>query len=152
MRNGGSDLVALRRREDGRLVSDLARPGRASRDPRKLARWLAGRPAHEEQDEHWSTGARLRHLALNREGRRQRGDEGTTIGWLRSKGARESRPLFSTTHPVTGDQLVTCDPHHAGNLGYLPDGVLGFILDAGSDRNPNSPPYTVPWATSRQSA
>ncbi|HKZ12523.1 MAG TPA: glycosyltransferase family A protein, partial [Solirubrobacterales bacterium] len=38
----GQDLVALRLRTDGRLVTDLAAPGRASRDPRKLARWVGG--------------------------------------------------------------------------------------------------------------
>ncbi len=142
----GRDLVALRLREDGRLVSELAQPGRPSRDPRRLARWLAGAPTEEGQDEHWSTSTRLVHLARNRDARRPGEGEGATLGWLRRKGTRESRPLFSTTHPVTGDQLVTCDPHRARGLGYLPDGVLGFILDAGSDRDPDSPPYTVPWA------
>jgi hypothetical protein len=34
---------------------------------------------------------------------------------------------------VTGDQFVTRSPREAINLGYLPDGVLGYILDAGAD-------------------
>jgi glycosyltransferase involved in cell wall biosynthesis len=147
----GRNLVALRCRDDGRLVSDLAQPGRTSRDPRKLLRWLAGSPAGG-QGEDWSKSARLRHLARNRDGRRQGGGEGVTLGWLRRQGARESRPLFSTTHPITGDQLVTCDPHEAVALGYLPDGVLGFILDAGTDYDPASPPYRIPWAAGGRSA
>lgn len=145
----GRDLVALRLREDGRLVSDLARPGRTSRDPRKLARWLTGRPAAGGNGRHWSPRTRALRLARNWSGRRlgEGEGEGVTLGWLRRQGARESRPLFSTTHPITGDQLVTCDPHAAIGLGYLPDGVLGYILDAGGDHNPGAPPYTVPWAS-----
>jgi glycosyltransferase involved in cell wall biosynthesis len=143
----GRDLVALRLREDGRLVSDLARPGRTSRDPRKLVRWLAARPPASGDEQVWSVRTRALRLARHRGDRRLGDGEGVTLGWLRRQAARESRPLFSTTHPVTGDQLVTCDPHGAAGLGYLPDGVLGFILDAGSDHDPNAAPYTVPWAS-----
>src|SRR5690606_11948694 len=39
-RRPGSDMLALRLRSDGRLTSDLCTPGRASRDPRKVGRWL----------------------------------------------------------------------------------------------------------------
>lgn len=144
----GRNLVPLRRREDGRLDSDLAGPGRVSRDPRKLARWVAG-PLRGEGGERWSTGDRLRHLARHRDGRRLGANGGATLGWLRKEGAADCRPLFSTTHPVTGDQLVTANPQEAVELGYLPDGVLGFILDAGTDRDPAAAPYSVPWASGR---
>ena len=40
---GGSGLVALRRRKDGRLASDLMTPNRPSRHPRKLGAWSARR-------------------------------------------------------------------------------------------------------------
>jgi glycosyltransferase involved in cell wall biosynthesis len=143
----GRDLVALRLREDGRLVTDLAGPGRTSRDPRKLAQWLAVQPAASGHDQHWSTSTRIRRLARNRGDRRLGEGEGVTLGWLLRRGARGSRPLFSTTHPVTGDQLVTCEPHAVIGLGYLPDGVLGYILDAGSDQGSGAPLYTVPWAS-----
>jgi glycosyltransferase involved in cell wall biosynthesis len=129
-REPGSELVELRLRDDGRLVTDLAGPGRASRDPRKILRWLtAGAGAH-------ALLGRARHLALHFGGRRQTGDRGATLGWLQREFAVGCSPLFSTTHPVTGDQLVTCSTREAIDHGYLPDGVLGYILDVGADRAP----------------
>ena len=123
----GEELVALHLRSDGRLASDLARPGRASRDPRRVARWIAettedgtGAPARE-------TGARLRHLAATARSRRLIEDSGTVLGGLRRNGGPDLYPLFSTTHPVTGDQLVTCAPLAAIARGYLQDGVLGYL-------------------------
>jgi glycosyltransferase involved in cell wall biosynthesis len=53
------DLVALRLHEDGRLTSDLARPGRASRDPRAVARWVT---ASGDADRRWTPPTRARHL------------------------------------------------------------------------------------------
>jgi len=135
----GSDLVALRLRSDGRLATDLTSPGRATRDPRKLARWAAMAPAPEGTAFPWSRAGRARHLLRHWSGRRLSDDEGTTLGWLMREGQHGSRPLFSTTHPVTGDQLVTSNPSKAVGLGYLPDGLLGFVLDTvteDSDRKP----------------
>lgn len=117
-------LVELRLRGDGRLASELAQPGRASRDPRKLARWVAASSAGGE-----AAGAkeRLAFLAGNYRDRRQAEDDGTALGGLRRSGGRNLYPLFSTTHPATGDQFVTCEPKTALARGYLPDGVLGYI-------------------------
>lgn len=133
-RSSAKGLVALRLRSDGRLVSDLAAPGRATRNPAKLGRWVAApladrgerpRPATREAAD------RLRHLAR---GRRLSDDGGETLGWLREKGGPGCSPLFSATHPVTGNQLVTCSAKEAEAHGYPLEGVLGYILDAGSDR------------------
>jgi glycosyltransferase involved in cell wall biosynthesis len=130
------DLVALRLRDDGRLATDLDSPGRASRDPRKISRWIAaprtsdGRPAAGRR----AAGARLRHLALHFRARGLTPEGGVAIGWLRREQTRGCGALFSATHPVTGDQLVTRSRKEALDLGYLPDGVLGYILEAGADR------------------
>ncbi len=122
---GGEELVELRLRGDGRLVSELAQPGRASRDPRKLARWLAASPAPGSEGA--STRERLAFLAGNYRQRRQAEDGGTVLGGLRRSGGPNLYPLFSTTHPATGDQFVTCEPKAALARGYLLDGVLGYI-------------------------
>lgn len=133
-RRPADGLVALRLRSDGRLVSDLALPGRASRNPARLARWvvapLAGK-AGSRRPPAREAGSRLRHLAT---GRRLSDDEGATLGWLRAEGSPGCSPLFSATHPVTGNQLVTCSMREAEMHGYPLEGVLGYILDAGSDR------------------
>jgi hypothetical protein len=114
----GEGLVALRKRSDGRLLSDLAAPGRASRNPRRIAGWVA---------EEGGGGVATRTAQLVR--RRERGlseDPGEPLGWLRNTGAKSYFPLFSGTHPVTGDQLVTARPEVALARGYLIDGTLGW--------------------------
>jgi glycosyltransferase involved in cell wall biosynthesis len=116
----GEGLVALRVRADGRLATDLAMPGRASRNPRRIAGWVVG------GEEEGSAAARAMSLVLKRAGGLTT-DSGEPLGWLRASGAREFFPLFSTTHPVMGDQLVTARPELALARGYVIDGTLGYI-------------------------
>jgi hypothetical protein len=118
-------LVSLGLRSDGRLTTDATSPGRASRDPRRLVRWLAaGEGAGIE---------RLSHLALNSRTRRLAEGTGAPLGGLRPEGGPDLFPLFSTTHLVTGDQLVTCSLGEALDRGYQQDGVLGYIHVASGD-------------------
>lgn len=125
----GSDLVALRLLEDGRLATDLATAGRPTRDPRKLACWVARSPA-SETGPYRSPAARARSLVRHRLERRSGDDGDLTLGWLKGKGSPGARPLFSATHPVTGDQLATCNPQEASAYGYAFDGVLGYVIAA----------------------
>jgi glycosyltransferase involved in cell wall biosynthesis len=132
---GGADLVALRRRSDGRLASELCIPGRASRDPQKLGRWLAepvvfGDSAAARRA---GAGSRLRHLALGAGNRRLADDEGEVMGYLQRQNGPGSSTLYSTIHPVTGDQIVTRFPEQAGEQGYVLDGILGSIFDPDED-------------------
>jgi hypothetical protein len=114
----GEGLVALRRRADGRLVTDLAAPGRASRNPKRIAGWVAAEGA--------GGAARRAGRLVRHADRSQSDDPGEPLGWLRNSGAAGYFPLFSTTHPVTGDQLVTGRPEAALARGYLADGTLGW--------------------------
>ncbi len=123
------DRIALRLCQDGRLTTDLARPRRATRDPRELARWVARSPA-SDTGPYRSPRARARSLARHRLAHRPREGGSVTLGWLNREGSPGARPLFSTTHPVTGDQLVTCNPQEAVAFGYRFDGALGFVLGA----------------------
>jgi len=130
-RKPGPGLVALRLRDDGRLASELCTPGRASRDPRKIGRWIAGplvseaSPAARVKGSLW----RLRHLALHFRARRRSQGEGIVLGYLRRQNVAGYGTLYSAIHPVTGDQLVTRTPREAAEWGYLMDGVLGSIGD-----------------------
>jgi hypothetical protein len=131
-RYAGPGMIALQLRPDGRLDSDLCVPGRASRDPRKIARWIAeplrgtgnqsgGRPG--------GVSSRVRHLALHHRDRRLAGDDGETLGYLCRENIPGCSTLYSTIHPVTGDQLVTRFPQEAIEAGYVMDGILGAIFD-----------------------
>ncbi|HEX9966545.1 MAG TPA: glycosyltransferase, partial [Solirubrobacterales bacterium] len=139
----GPGTVSLYVRADGRLASELGGPGAASRDPRKLARWVAA-PVRRPEAETWSPRNRALHLVRHWRDRHHDEAGRTELGRLQRDPALGSRPLFSTTHPVTGDQLVTSDPDRARALGYLPDVLLGYILDAGAEESSAAPP-SVPW-------
>jgi hypothetical protein len=147
LRHPGPGLVALRLRGDGRLVSELCTPGRASRDPRKLSRWLAeplvfgDSPGARVR----GTAARLRHLAFGARARRMAEDEGVVLGYLRRQNAPGSSTLFSTVHPVTGDQLATLSADEAIAQGYVLDGVLGSIFDPPDEDSAPTPPPALPW-------
>jgi|GEM_PF-2257513 len=125
----GGDRIALRLLGDGRLATDMATPGHATRDPRRLARWVARSPA-SDTGPYRSPATRARSLARHRLKRRSRDDRGLTLGWLNGEGSPGACPLFSTTHPVTGDQLVTCNPQEAAAYGYAFDGILGYVTGA----------------------
>lgn len=129
-RHAGPGAVALRLRSDGRLASELCAPGRASRDPRKIGRWIA-EPlrADDSAASGRGAGSRLRHLAVHYRGRRLVDEEGEILGYLRRQSMPGCSTLYSTIHPVTGDQLVTRSPQEATDAGYVMDGILGAIFD-----------------------
>jgi glycosyltransferase involved in cell wall biosynthesis len=142
----GPEMVALRLRSDGRLASELCVPGRASRDPRKIGRWLAeplradARPATQAK----GAGSRLRHFATDYRSRRLADQEGEVLGYLPRQNMSGTSTLYSTVHPVTGDQLVTRSPEEATAAGYVMDGILGAIFDP--PRATATPPAEMPWA------
>jgi glycosyltransferase involved in cell wall biosynthesis len=143
-------LVGLQLRQDGRLATKEMSPGRASRDPRKIGRWIAGAPGSNGHTSSPSTlDRRVRHLARHFHARKLTNDAGTTLGWLRREDAPGCSALFSTTHPVTGDQLVTRFPERASDRGYLLDGVLGYILIAGADDESREASQMALWEGSR---
>lgn len=130
-RHPGPGRAALRLRPDGRLASEHCTPGRASRDPRKIGRWLA-EPLVMGGDSPAGTDrgrARLRHLAMHFRDRRLSDDEGVVLGYLQREVIAGCSALFSTIHPVTGDQLATRFPQEAARAGYLLDGFLGAVFD-----------------------
>ena len=129
-RYAGPGMIALRLRADGRLDSEFCAPGRASRDPRKIARWIA-EPIRRAGNPPGRGGvfSRVRHLATHHRDRRLAGDDGETLGYLCRENIPGCSTLYSTIHPVTGDQLVTRFPQEATEAGYVMDGILGAIFD-----------------------
>lgn len=140
-------LVELRQRADGRLESELTRRRRSGRNPLATARWVVA-PLR------WSsggsarraTGSRGRHV-LRGLGRRGPTVEARVLGGLRREPAPGFSPLFSATHPATGDQFVTRSEIEARDLGYRTDGILGFVFDAGADRAREAQPSSILWGS-----
>jgi glycosyltransferase involved in cell wall biosynthesis len=139
-RHASPGAVALRLRSDGRLASELVNPGRASRDPRKIGRWVAGPLRAEGEAKSGAAGAasRLRHLTSNFGARRLVEENGEILGYLRRQTMPGCSILYSTIHPVTGDQLVTRFPQEATEAGYVMDGILGAIFDPPGDDSAGS--------------
>jgi hypothetical protein len=120
--------VALRIRSDGRLASELCSPGRASRDPRKVGRWVGEPLSAHGAARLRGAASRLRHLTRNFADRRLAQEDGELLGYLPRQLMPGCSTLYSTIHPVTGDQLVTLSPREAEEAGYVLDGVLGAIF------------------------
>jgi glycosyltransferase involved in cell wall biosynthesis len=144
LRHPAPGSISLRLRPDGRLTSELVAPGRASRDPRKIGRWLAEPLAADSQASARMRGSasRLRHLARNSRSRRLTDEEGEILGYLPRQHMPGCSVLYSTIHPVTGDQLVTRVPHEATDAGYVMDGILGAIFDPPGAASPSE---EMPW-------
>ncbi len=129
-RHPAAGTVALARLPDGRLASDLCAPGRASRDPRKIGRWV-GEPLGADgaaEARLRGSASRLRYLTRSLAESRSAG-KSEVLGYLPRQLAPGCRTLYSTVHPVTGDQLVTVSPAEAEVAGYVMDGILGAIFD-----------------------
>lgn len=143
-------FTPLRLRSDGRVETDLARPSTPSADPRTTARWVAApltwSGARPPVWAHRAAAGRARRLLRDRIRQDGAGSD-AILGWLRRTPAAGFSPLFSATHPVTGDQFVTRSEIEAGDLGYRIDGTLGFILDLGADRSKEDQPKEILWGS-----
>lgn len=156
----GSGFVALYRNADGTVTSELC-----PRVPKRVAvhaqlRW-AGAPLSwtEGRPRAWAVRAmagRLKALAAIRQrdtryhlassvesvtaGR-------TLLGYLRRLPSPGWSPLFSAIHPAVADQYVTRSEVEATDMGYVIEGVLGYVFDRFADRSPEAFPAEVKWAS-----
>jgi glycosyltransferase involved in cell wall biosynthesis len=71
-----------------------------------------------------------------------------SLAWLLSDPGGDRHPLFSATHPVTADQLVTRDPSEARELGYGPVQMLGYALAIAPVTGMLQRPHvSIPWGS-----
>jgi hypothetical protein len=148
----GDSLVALYLQTDGSLTSELL-PASRRRDPSLDARlrwaaaplkWSQGRPRT------WAlraTAGRLRTLNAERNYHPALSSESLLLGYLRRGPGHCWSPLFSATHPALADQYVTRSEIEATDMGYIVDGVLGYVLDRWADRSREALPPEVKWAS-----
>ena len=128
-------LVRLRREPGGLVTSDgyVAVPGRPPL--RIAARWTLAPLAWRGR---WGPLPRLR-AAVRRGLETVRGflgprrasagpaEEGAELGFLLPAGGDGRIPLYSSFHPVNGDQLLTRNPHTAAAMGYGQPVLLGYL-------------------------
>ena len=143
----GSGLTALTVGEDGHLSTDEYDPVRPPASGR-----LAWATAPLGWDADATYGVRLRS-SLGRARRlitrpwRRVSAPAATLGFLHYAPEGGRRPLFSSVHPITGDQLLTTRPKEARDLGYPDPTRIGFIEAAAPVTGDLAPKrVVVPWA------
>jgi glycosyltransferase involved in cell wall biosynthesis len=77
----------------------------------------------------WRAGESARHLRRSP----QEVSRGPVVGYLFGDGAPGRVPLWSSTHPVTGDHLLTPSRIEAQDMGYLPAAQVGYMARPLSD-------------------
>ena len=147
----GPGLIALRMGSDGRVGTGDHEPARPDAGLSQRLRW-ARAPIGWKEDAGFAVRARsslgrLRRL-LSQPWRTGSGAESAeALGYLHPKPGGGRRPLFSSVHPVTGDQLLTTRPKEAEDLGYPDPTRLGFIEAAAPVTGELAPKRgIVPWA------
>lgn len=119
---------------DGQLVTEHHTPPPRRPRPLRATRW-ALEPAASWRGiatKRERTRAMLRRSALGAANLVGRSSEiptpsGDPAAWLFAEFRPTLSPLFAAYHPVTGDQLLSRSPGDAGELGYDPPTLLGFI-------------------------
>ncbi|MGH2905088.1 MAG: hypothetical protein ACRDK7_16110 [Solirubrobacteraceae bacterium] len=119
---------------DGRLSTDRYEPSPSDLDARVLARWTL---APIRWTEAAALAERLREVlrrgidavgSLRRTDMDQRGPEDAPAGYLLANGGDGRLALFSSMHPVSGDQLLSTDQGESTMLGYNAPTLLGFLV------------------------
>lgn len=144
-------FIELLQHPDGRLHSQLLNP--VPYDGSSLmatTRWVGAPLGWARRPRTWAmraTVSRVRTLARVVGERDSAGPEAAAIGFL----SREPLPnwscLFAARHPVIGDQYVTRSELEARDMGYVIDGVLGYVADWCADRSSADHPREVKWAS-----
>jgi glycosyltransferase involved in cell wall biosynthesis len=154
-RNPGNGIAAWVDAE-GRLHTEAYTPTRHPFDLNRTLRWI-GAPASWRGFGRGRARARsiarrgaeaLRH-AIARPGLAAPGmRDVSSLAWLLPEPGSNRHPLFSATHPVTADQLLTRDPSEARELGYGPVQMLGYALAIAPVTGMLQRPHvSIPWGS-----
>lgn len=118
---------------DGRLSTPILPARPRPRSVVELARWSAAPLKWARELEESPVELVTDRLRKARSLRVERAERVVpeTCGWIAAAPDPEhpTAPLYSATHPATGDQLVTRSEWEARDLGYEVDGVLGHVYD-----------------------
>lgn len=150
------DTTPLWRDPDGTIGSDLLAPARCVPGAGAVLRWTAAPLA-------WA-GRRLPAWALRAAASRvravatrapaelvaaagRRGGGRAVIGHLRREPAPGWSQLFSARHPVLPDQYLTRSELEARDMGYVVEGIVGYVADRRADTDPTAMPREIKWAS-----
>jgi hypothetical protein len=154
LRERGEDGIAVWLTADGRLCTERYEPSPPELDARVLTRWTLA-PIR------WTDVAPLadRVREVVRRGVDAAGalrgantgpgePKGARAGYLLASEGNGHVPLFSSIHPVSGDQLLSTDQGESTKLGYNAPMLLGFLMaEAPASGALGLSRPLVPWAS-----
>ena len=143
-------FAELRLEPDGLVSRAGVDLGCARRDPVRALRWASAPLRWPVAHRRWTARAaasRLRYLAASARNGSVHYGAGEILGWLRAAPAPGFSPLFDARHPALGDQFLTRSELEALDLGYRVRGVIGYIGDAGADRQTHQQPHEILWGS-----
>ncbi|MFA4928907.1 MAG: hypothetical protein WC558_10345 [Patulibacter sp.] len=146
----GRETVELRQDPSGRVVSELL-PGPAASGSRiaSTVRWTVAPLTWADGPLPKAWGARA---AVGRGRRAARGFsrpplEAGLLGHARRDAVPGWVPLYSGTHPVNADQMLSPSRSELTDLGYAVDGVLAFVSEGFVDSPETLGASEVPWGS-----
>jgi hypothetical protein len=153
--NPGPDFVELERDASGLLRTELLGEPRRQASIATMLRWsVAPLSWSQGRPRGWALRAsagRLRRLAIDGQGAsrepRAHEDSSWPAAYLRKSPSEGWSPVFSALHPALEDQYVTRSEIEATDMGYLVEGILGYVLDGFADRSLEAAPAEVKWGS-----
>jgi glycosyltransferase involved in cell wall biosynthesis/GT2 family glycosyltransferase len=138
---------------DGRLATADYTPSPETPAWQAVARWVAAPAVWREVE--IPAAARTRAVARRaatgavRMVRRPREPAGgPCVGYLHTRPARGRLALYSSLHPVTGDQLLSTGEHEGNDLGYVNTVLIGYLVGGAPETGRLGPIPTRPaWAS-----
>ncbi len=118
---------------EGRLATAEYAPSPEAPALQAVARWVAAPAAWRGVD--IPATARTRAVArraatgaVRLARHRDQSTGGSTVGHLHSRPGRGRLALYSSVHPVTGDQLLSTGEFEGNDLGYVNTRVIGYLV------------------------
>jgi glycosyltransferase involved in cell wall biosynthesis len=153
LRDPGPSTVPVSISADGRLSTAQYAPSVEPPAVQAVARWVAAPAAW--RDVQIPVAARTRAVArrtaigAGRIVRRRHGLAGQQhVGHLHRRPGRGRRPLYSSLHPVTADQLLSTGEYEGNDLGYVKTELIGYLVSGAPETGTLGPVRTNPsWAS-----
>ncbi len=151
--DAGPATVPVTMSADGRLSTAGYAPSARPAGPRKVARWVAAPATWRDVD--IPAAARTRAVGRRAAGgvvsmarRSSKAAEGRPVGHLHSLPRRGRVALYSSVHPITGDQLLSTGEFEGNDLGYVDTVMIGYLVAGAPETGRLGPTATHPsWAS-----
>lgn len=147
--DAGPETIELRQDADGRITSELLPEASSASGVAATVRWTVAPLTWSDGPLPKAWGARA---AVGRGRRAVRGFsapelDATLLGHARREAVPGWVPLYSGTHPVTADQMLSPSQSELKDLGYAVEGTLAYVSEGFVDGPEELGSSEVPWGS-----